>query len=183
MEEVRKINERGQLVCSIEFNGKEYRRYPNGKHPNYYYHKWKENGRYHQELLHHAVYEFYKGKIPSGKVIHHIDHNPLNNDIGNLVAVTPSEHQKLHPEKLSEYKTREHASKVWFTKSNWDERRRKVDETLSNERWKCQQCGAEYTPTNVHQRFCSKNVTIDGNTHHPNAMLKWFANIAENIHG
>lgn len=39
MEEVRKINKRGQVVCSIEFNGRVYKRYPNGKHPNYYY--WK----------------------------------------------------------------------------------------------------------------------------------------------
>ena len=68
MEEVRKINKRGQVVCSIEFNGRVYKRYPNGKHPNYYY--WKfGHGNKQSEMLHHAVYKFYHGEIPNGKII------------------------------------------------------------------------------------------------------------------
>ena len=35
-------------------------------------------------------------EIPSGFVIHHIDHNPLNNDISNLIMLTKEAHGKLH---------------------------------------------------------------------------------------
>lgn len=157
MEEVRTINERGQLVYVVTFNGIQFKRYPSGKHPNYYYHKWKSNGVRYHELLHHAVYKFHHGEIPKGCVIHHRDGNPLNNDIENLVAVTPSEHSKIHQNLLRWNKEHpeEHA-KRFYSKSNWHQRREKVIIRLANERRICEWCGAEYTPTNTHQRFCSK---------------------------
>ena len=157
MEEVRKINKKGQLVCVVEFNGVEYKRYPSGKHPKYYFHKWKSKGVYYSKLLHHAVYEFYNGEIPQGCIIHHKDGNALNNDIKNLVAVTPSQHAKIH-ETLKNWNIanpEEHA-KRYYSAENWMQRRAKVIEKLANERRVCQWCGAEYTPTNTHQRFCSK---------------------------
>ena len=157
MEEVRRINSRGQIVCAVTFNGKEYRRYPNGKHPNYYYHKWKFEGKYHQQLLHHAVYKFYCGAIPEGKIIHHKDGNPLNNDISNLVAVTPSEHQKIHSKEPGrKLHNSIQAKKISFTKDNWHERRKVLETNLAKQTRVCEWCGASYTPTNVHQRFCSK---------------------------
>lgn len=35
-------------------------------------------------------------EIPKGFCVHHIDHNPLNNDISNLALVSVSAHSKLH---------------------------------------------------------------------------------------
>lgn len=49
-------------------------------------------------FLHHVVYcsHFKMTEIPRGYCIHHIDHNPYNNDIDNLQLMTLSEHTKLH---------------------------------------------------------------------------------------
>lgn len=35
-------------------------------------------------------------EIPAGYVVHHCDHNPLNNDFSNLVMLTMPEHTALH---------------------------------------------------------------------------------------
>ena len=157
MEEVRRINAKGQLVCSIAFNGKEYRRYPNGKHPNYYYHKWKRNGKQHTVLLHHAVYEHFYGGIPEGKVIHHKDFNALNNSIENLVAVSLSEHSRIHRnlEKWSQEHSEEMRGRR-YSRENWKQRREKVISKLAITERQCDWCGELFVPTNTHQRFCSK---------------------------
>ena len=46
--------------------------------------------------IHRAVYRYYRGEIPDGYIIHHIDGNPTNNDISNLQCLTNSEHRKIH---------------------------------------------------------------------------------------
>lgn len=47
---------------------------------------------------HHVTYCLAHGltELPKGYVIHHIDHDPGNNDPSNLMLLTPSEHTKLH---------------------------------------------------------------------------------------
>lgn len=45
---------------------------------------------------HILLWETYKGDIPKGYVIHHIDHNGLNNDLSNLICVSRDEHKRLH---------------------------------------------------------------------------------------
>ena len=64
-----------------EFNGRIYR-----------------TSRYndHFGTLHRDVYSYYHGPIPSGYAIHHIDWNPANNSLDNLMCVTASEHGRLH---------------------------------------------------------------------------------------
>lgn len=42
------------------------------------------------------IYEEHCGKIPKGYHIHHIDGNPLNNDITNLQLLTAEEHVQIH---------------------------------------------------------------------------------------
>lgn len=157
MEEVRRINNRGQVVYVVELDGMEFRRYPNGKHGNYYYHKWKEEGRYKHIILHQYIYEKVHGKLPKGMVVHHKDFNPLNNDVGNLVAVTIAEHMRIHAN-LVKWKdeNRDEFRKRCYSKENWQQRREKVLLNLASERRVCEWCGEEYTPTNTHQRFCSK---------------------------
>lgn len=47
-----------------------------------------------------VVWEAHYGKFPEGKVLHHIDKNPLNDAVDNLAAVTRSEHINLHRDEL-----------------------------------------------------------------------------------
>lgn len=54
--------------------------------------KWKENHIY--------VWEKENGIIPNGHVVHHIDHNPLNDDIKNLQLMTRKDHINHHREDL-----------------------------------------------------------------------------------
>ena len=42
--------------------------------------------------------------LPSNRLVHHIDHNPLNNNLGNLCIMSPKEHHGVHPR---------------FTKNKW----------------------------------------------------------------
>lgn len=46
--------------------------------------------------IHRKIYEQHYGPIPEGYVVHHIDHNKLNNDPENLFAMPRSVHQKYH---------------------------------------------------------------------------------------
>lgn len=56
---------------------------------------WKEGNS--GKLLHRLIWEDFWGcEIPKGYVIHHRDHNPLNNCIMNLQLMKRSEHISLH---------------------------------------------------------------------------------------
>lgn len=46
--------------------------------------------------LHRRVWESYNGPIPDGMIVHHIDHDPGNNEIENLMLMSPSEHHSYH---------------------------------------------------------------------------------------
>jgi len=45
---------------------------------------------------HHYVWEQNYGQIPEGYVIHHINHDPLDNRIENLQMIEKREHLRLH---------------------------------------------------------------------------------------
>jgi hypothetical protein len=47
---------------------------------------------------HRKVWSDNNGKIPKGKVIHHINQNIKDNRIENLMCLTPSEHMTIHKE-------------------------------------------------------------------------------------
>ena len=51
----------------------------------------------HNKLVHRLVFEdFYKIKLPSNIIIHHLDGNKQNNEIWNLIPLTNEEHSRLH---------------------------------------------------------------------------------------
>lgn len=82
---------------TIIYKGKKYHRYPDSKrrqHRVYYYRhdKWNEP----PFPLHRQIWIDHNGEIPKGHIIHHKDNNPLNNEIGNLEALSASQHSKLH---------------------------------------------------------------------------------------
>ncbi len=47
-------------------------------------------------LLHQYIWEQANGPIPKGMCCHHIDHNPLNNILANLMLMTKGMHSSLH---------------------------------------------------------------------------------------
>ena len=57
-----------------------------------------KSGHYssHSFPVHRYVWTYYNGKIPEGYEIHHLDNDPSNNDIKNLIALTGNEHKRLH---------------------------------------------------------------------------------------
>lgn len=51
----------------------------------------------HNKFVHRLVFEdFYKIKLPSNIIIHHLDGNKQNNEIWNLIPLTNEEHSRLH---------------------------------------------------------------------------------------
>jgi len=52
------------------------------------------------ELLHRKVFRVFKGGIPKGMVIHHINGDRLDNRPENLKMVTRAEHCKIHKPRL-----------------------------------------------------------------------------------
>ena len=48
------------------------------------------------KYLHRLMYEALVGEVPEGMIVHHRDHNPMNNDIENFVLYTPEEHNSHH---------------------------------------------------------------------------------------
>lgn len=74
-----------------EFKGRRYYRLPDGH--------WTSPQPQPTIQLQRAVWKDAHGPIPEGYHIHHIDHDPGNNDIENLVAVLASAHQaRYHQE-------------------------------------------------------------------------------------
>lgn len=57
---------------------------------------WILTARSKQLREHRVVYEKAFGPIPKGYVIHHINHNKLDNSLSNLMAMSRSEHNKIH---------------------------------------------------------------------------------------
>lgn len=66
---------------------------------------WKENGKQRRQLAHRWVWEQANGRIPDGYEVHHIDHNPLNNDLSNLQLVTVGWHDNYHQRLREDHRT------------------------------------------------------------------------------
>lgn len=52
--------------------------------------------------LHRVIWEETNGPIPEGYQIHHIDRNPTNNDVSNLMCVSVDEHIEIHRKILTQ---------------------------------------------------------------------------------
>lgn len=48
------------------------------------------------QWVHRELYEMNIGKIPKGYHVHHIDKNPTNNSLDNLIAIPEEFHNQLH---------------------------------------------------------------------------------------
>lgn len=61
---------------------------------------------------HRLVWYCFKGEIPRGKVVDHIDNNSLNNDLDNLQLLTPTENTRKGVGKVTLAKAQEIRSRL-----------------------------------------------------------------------
>lgn len=112
----------------VVFNGRKYGRYP--EHPRKTHRLYYCAGG--NRWLHRDTWIFHNGPIPSGMDIHHIDENPLNNDISNLEMVEHGAHRHMHlgPETVAKLRQNmakaQNAAKAWHSSAEGREWHRRM---------------------------------------------------------
>lgn len=148
---------------SLHIYGKGWVRYPES-------HSWGDKYFKRPISLHVYVWEMYHGRhVPKGYVVHHIDGDPANNEIENLIAMPKSEHARLHQSarhdigRLRELAKigREHA-KAWHSSPAGRQFHKKLGKLAWENAYRvvkvCEHCGDEYETWNIassRSRFCS----------------------------
>lgn len=106
---------------TVQYNGLTYRRYPESLNRTDRVYYSLGGGRKRGVLrLHEQVWTDNNGPIPDGYHVHHIDHDPLNNDPTNLQAMPGHDHGYHHgttPEHLAFM--REHVERIRPLASAW----------------------------------------------------------------
>lgn len=153
---------------SVYYKGRKYTRQPQSD-------KWSERMYYRlgggKGYLHRDIYRDHHGDIPDRYHVHHIDHNPFNNDPSNLTLISPEDHMSHHSgERWGDLVHRarglEHLDEVRHLASEWHrseeghqwhvEHGRRVFQNLPPKRFTCDQCGAGFEARGMgRNRFCS----------------------------
>lgn len=108
----------GRALDTVIFNGIVFRRYASSP----YYVPGMSHRQHGVDSLHREIWKAAHGPIPAGYHVHHVDHNPLNNDPANLVAMHPSEHWEHHAASLSPAQLaclRKRIRKAQVAAANW----------------------------------------------------------------
>ena len=85
---------------------------------------------YRNQELHVEVYETLTGdKVQPGEVVHHIDCNPLNNDVSNLQRMKLRDHLRLHNKNYQRFGIKR----------------------------QCEFCGKTFVKRTTHQLYCCKS--------------------------
>lgn len=154
----------------VVFKGVEFIRFPDSrsKSARRYFNPFR-NGRRLAGMgsLHREIWKDAYGPIPPGHQIHHRDEDPGNNDLGNLVCLSPAEHSQEHAEAHREARRAfiegirplaaewhgSDAGRAWHVDHG-----RRTWEGREPEPRSCAECGASYG-TLAHRdtdRFCSR---------------------------
>jgi len=117
--------------------------------------------------LHRHVWEYHYGKIPENLHVHHIDHNPDNNDISNLQILNQSDHSKLHytDEKREESKKTIKIAMIHAKEWHASEEGRKWHSENGKECWKrrktwklrCLFCHKKFDTKWPNAKYCHTN--------------------------
>jgi hypothetical protein len=140
------------------FNGEKYTIYKNER----YFSRGTKR-------LHRVVYEYFKGKIPDGMHVHHIDGNPQNNNINNLTLVDANKHVRVHGKKrainnkqwLKKFYTAGiEKAKEWHASEDghkWHKQHAKKFDFghITYGKKNCEVCGSEFIAKKSDQKFCS----------------------------
>ena len=154
----------------VRWQGRRYRRFPDHKswHRRSYFMATTAPRTY----LHRDIYEHEHGPLPEGMHVHHMDHDPLNNSISNLVAITAAEHAALHALEAERYEavcdecgatfSAVHKRARWCSTACKQRRRRREGTAYVRpkavpmwERRQCEECGNAYFARKPWARFCS----------------------------
>lgn len=158
----------------ISYKGANFTRYPDGKSRServYYSGRVKFNGVSTKMRLHVYKYMCELGEIPKGFHVHHIDENPLNNELSNFELLPGGNHisehvkkrfienpewAKVFHEKGIEAATEWHKSdegRKWHSKQAEKNYKKRVGITKI-----CVQCGNEYTTKHAGEsKYCHQN--------------------------
>jgi endogenous inhibitor of DNA gyrase (YacG/DUF329 family) len=159
---------------SIKFNGITFRRYPESERRSdrvYFtpgaWDKARGVGRLHEE-----IWKAANGPIPEGHHIHHLDHDPLNNDLSNLACLSEAEHHSHHgnaedgqtrlhsPEHMAHLDSIRGAAAEWHSTPEGIEWHREHGRKVMAERpllsGTCEQCGNAFL-SKMPLRFCSNS--------------------------
>ena len=92
------------------------------------------------------VWKLFVGQVPKGYVVHHIDHNKLNDRLNNLTLMTIAEHSSHHNKGQHQSKTCSNETRKKISKSmkgnqnakdyhHSEEAKRKIGETMKDRKW------------------------------------------------
>ena len=152
---------------AVEFNGIEFRRYPDAvrRCDRAYFTPSASARDRGVESLHREIWKAAHGPIPPGNHIHHVDGDPLNNDLSNLECLSAAAHHQHHAtdpvwlfdegvrklglERAAEWH-RSPEGRAWHRehgKQTWAER--------DPVGMVCEQCGSSYENVAHRGKFCS----------------------------
>ena len=144
----------------IIFDGEEFRLAPSGRY-------FKAcHGKYRNKFLHRVIWEFYTTeKIPKDYVIHHKNHNKLDNRFENLECISPKQHSEIHLKGKKPDKNRQKIlQKMWKnsrTARSTPEYKKKHSEHCkkwfnANKKVNCSVCQKEFIGIRTQSHLCSQ---------------------------
>lgn len=121
--------------------------------------------------LHTYNYKKLFGSVPKGHVVHHIDHDPDNNDIRNLILVSREEHARVHHDavkaaSVESIKKAQAAATEWHKSAAGREWHKVQYQNTLADKWSdmvtksCEVCGKAFQCSSLvahKSRFCSNN--------------------------
>lgn len=156
----------------VTFQGVVYRRMGGAR--SYYLSQSTRNAeRKKAKGLHVAIWECVHGaKVPTGKLVHHVDGNPFNNSPDNLCCLSVREHRqhhggcwekngRTHKEHLDSIR---HLAAQWHSSEEghaWHrEHGRKSFEKRQRMGFCCEMCGTPFESVHKNARFCCHNCDV-----------------------